>query len=406
MTSQVGVANNIKNVLDSKGVQAPGANLQTALNSGSAKINTASGSPYIGVSGTPGVPTTTSNIATPKQNTVDVADTSAAKSGGGSSSSTGGGVSYVDNSGLINQMGAANEALIRQLAEQQNGLAKQNYDTNLAALNAAYGDYTNGLKSNYDSAQALLDSQYNNDVNSLNKSGEQQLRDAYVSRMMSQRNLGNQLASMGLSGGASETVAASLLNNYNNNRNAIQNNVTDNLTKLLSNYQTNSANALSDYNTALGKAGLDQYSQSASLLNNYNHDVMGNNSAMYNALLDNNSDLYGALMQNALNGAKYGATSTSASSGSSQPVSAQVADSTAAASDNVAKASNGASTSTSNKATNTKATTTTSKNPVIDNAKNLLSKMRSSGMTDKDIASILIDRGLSDKQIQTVFTMK
>ena len=73
----------------------------------------------------------------------------------------------------------------------------------------------------YDSGIATQESNYANGIEDINKQTDDALRQAYISNMLNQRNLSSQLANAGINGGATETVMANLLNNYQNNRNNI-----------------------------------------------------------------------------------------------------------------------------------------------------------------------------------------
>lgn len=75
----------------------------------------------------------------------------------------------------------------------------------------------------------------------LNDSTDRALREAYINRMQSQRNLQQQLTAQGLNGGASETTTASMLNNYGNARNALETERQRQLTALQQTYQNNLA---------------------------------------------------------------------------------------------------------------------------------------------------------------------
>lgn len=70
--------------------------------------------------------------------------------------------------------------------------------------------------------KAEADNQYNARVKNVNTGADEMLRQAYVSKMQDNRQLPQQLKSVGISGGASETTLQNLEANYANNRNSTQ----------------------------------------------------------------------------------------------------------------------------------------------------------------------------------------
>lgn len=76
--------------------------------------------------------------------------------------------------------------------------------------------------------------------------------------MLSQRNLQQQLSAQGISGGASETTQASMLNNYQNSRNDLESERLRQLANLQQTYQNNMA-ALEQQKASGESASLNQY---------------------------------------------------------------------------------------------------------------------------------------------------
>lgn len=114
----------------------------------------------------------------------------------------------------------------------------------------------------YQKAAAQQKENYNFSVGEVDDATAQALREAYVNRMLQERNLNQQLTAQGLTGGASETTTASMLNNYSNSRNALERERQSQLGSLLNTYQNNMAQLeaqrasgeaadLSTYQTAL-----------------------------------------------------------------------------------------------------------------------------------------------------------
>ena len=98
------------------------------------------------------------------------------------------------------------------------------------AREEAYQKAASQQKKNYEYSTGLLNDQTNN-----------ALREAYINRMLSQRNLQQQLTAQGLNGGASETTTASLTNNYGNARNQLETERQRQQAALLNTYQNNMA---------------------------------------------------------------------------------------------------------------------------------------------------------------------
>ena len=132
----------------------------------------------------------------------------------------------------------------------------------LAQMRAAEEAQRKAREEAYQKAAAQQKENYNFSVGQVNDATADALREAYVNRMMQQRNLNQQLTAQGLTGGASETTTASMLNNYNNSRNALERENQRQLGDLLNTYQNNMAQleaqrasgeaaSLSDYQAAL-----------------------------------------------------------------------------------------------------------------------------------------------------------
>ena len=163
-------------------------------------------------------------------------------SGGSGGSGVGIGNGYMDVSSLY-------DLLNQRLNESEN-----NYNSLLATLNANYGDILNALGLNYADSQSLLDSQLNASRDELENARRRALQEAYISRMMQEKSLSDQLDAYGLTGGAAESVMANMRNNYANNRNEVEQNTQNNLRELLLKYLGNVTDARQRYNDSLMKA--------------------------------------------------------------------------------------------------------------------------------------------------------
>jgi len=126
-----------------------------------------------------------------------------------------------------------------------------NYNMNFQSLEDAYAAALNRLGSNYSDTEALLNSSLANSQRSLEDDRTRALQEAYIARMMQEKNLADQLDAYGLSGGATESVLADMRNNYNNNRNSIETKVQESLRELLQQYLSNLSDARGRYNDSL-----------------------------------------------------------------------------------------------------------------------------------------------------------
>lgn len=89
------------------------------------------------------------------------------------------------------------------------------------------------------SAEQLRNYQYAQ--GQVNDTTDRALQEAYINKMISLRDLPQQMSAQGLSGGASETSTAGLYNNYGNARNQLELGRQNELSNLLNVYQQNMA---------------------------------------------------------------------------------------------------------------------------------------------------------------------
>lgn len=172
---------------------------------------------------------------------------------------------------------AANQAAHAQLVQNAYANNRNNLDT-------AYGTYMQRLDDTYNKTLGQLDDNYNYTVDQLNRNADNALREAYVNRMLSQKNLAQQLNAQGLTGGASESTMAQLLNNYGNARNSIETQRSDNLTDLLNTYQNNVLSARDKYNSAKNDAEMQNYNYMQRLENDLASGLIGTYDDLYSAL--------------------------------------------------------------------------------------------------------------------------
>lgn len=168
------------------------------------------------------------------------------RSGSSGSSPISGG--YDGNSAVL--------AYLQEIERRQRQAADDAYNRNVAALNDAYAQRGTLLKSNLDSTLQNLQTDYNASKDSVNKDANKSLKEAYINKMMSNKNLAQNMAAQGLSGGASETTMAGMENNYGNARNNIQTVQNENLGNLENLYNQSRNSAYQAYNDQLSQDAL------------------------------------------------------------------------------------------------------------------------------------------------------
>lgn len=190
---------------------------------------------------------------------------------------------------------------LRQMREA----AQAAYDRGMGALNSAYDQQMNSLANNLNETKNTLANQYNRSRNDITSDAESSLRQAYINNMMNRKNLGQQMSAQGLTGGATETTIANMLNNYGNARNNINTTQNRNLANLEGNYNDNLSQAMQAYNSAVATANLQKAQQQMSLEN-----ALANNqiSALgdYQTLMQRENQNYLDLLKAAIaNGASF-----------------------------------------------------------------------------------------------------
>lgn len=108
-------------------------------------------------------------------------------------------------------------------------------------------------------ALSLLAQNYNNSVKTVNDryalqeqqmraDAEKELREAYINYMMSKKNIDNDMARLGYTGGVTESNRARMYNNYGTIRNDINRRLEDKLNPLLVNKNAELLSLLNNYN--------------------------------------------------------------------------------------------------------------------------------------------------------------
>lgn len=163
--------------------------------------------------------------------------------GGGGDGGGGGGYDYA--------------AMIAEMLAMQRAAAQEAYDASKGRLDEAYANTYAALKSNLSSALSNLKKNYQFGEQTQRDDANKSLREAYINYMMNKRNLNQNLAAAGLSGGATESSLASLFNNYGNSRNNINTTLAKNLAELLNTYQNNVSSANQAYNSQDAEARMN-----------------------------------------------------------------------------------------------------------------------------------------------------
>lgn len=150
----------------------------------------------------------------------------------------------------LNQMQSALQAAQQQAAEAQRRAEEQ--------MRAAQEAQRKAREEAYQRSAAQQKTNYEYGQGELNRATDNALQQAYINRMLQQRNLAQQLSAQGLNGGASETTTAGILNNYNNSRNALETERQNQLASLANTYQNNMAQ-LENQRASGDAADLSQY---------------------------------------------------------------------------------------------------------------------------------------------------
>jgi hypothetical protein len=171
------------------------------------------------------------------------------------------------------------------LRAQQRADAEAAYDRARSALNNAYSEAYDAYGNVYSRGAEQLGRSYDNSRGKINSEATDAFRQAYVNRMLSEKNLGQRMAAMGMSGGASESTMAGLINNYGNARSGIQRTLDTNLGDLEMKYQGNLADLYNAYQQNIANIANQRASQLANLemqLANLNANMGGD---YYSAML-------------------------------------------------------------------------------------------------------------------------
>ena len=206
---------------------------------------------------------------------------------------------------IIQNIYAQQQAAAAALEAQRRAAAQAAYDRSMAALNNSYNTMKNGLNSNYDSTLGQLEQNYNTGVSGVNKQADNAQQQAYINYMMNKRDMGQQLAAQGPSGGASESALAGMYNNYGNSRNTIDSGRNDSLADLMNDWNANKASALQAYNNQLSEMEMQKANAVQQLENNLANLIANAATANYDAQFSLSSDYLSKMMDLASRGGSY-----------------------------------------------------------------------------------------------------
>ena len=231
---------------------------------------------------------------------------------GGATAAVGEGASDFD---LIGYMEA--------LQAQRRADAEAAYARAKAQITAGYDDAIKGYGETLSSGQRQLGRTYDSSRNKLNQQASDAFQQAYINRMMAEKNLTQRLAAMGISGGASESTVAGLINNYGNARNSIQRSLDSNLGDLEMNYNNNIDKLIAAYNEQVNNLRTVKANQLANLdaqLASLNANMGGD---YYSALMSNQGLLKNAMSNALANQASYTAAADMVANNTLSPVNVQ-----------------------------------------------------------------------------------
>ena len=121
----------------------------------------------------------------------------------------------------------------RDIYAQQQAEAEAYRQRQQAALDSAYGQMKDRAKDSYAEVDKLRQDNYDYGAQQVNQAMDKAQQEAYISRMMQERNLGQQLSALGKSGGASESTLLGLANAYGSQRGENERTRSENLSSLL-----------------------------------------------------------------------------------------------------------------------------------------------------------------------------
>lgn len=189
---------------------------------------------------------------------------SSGKSGGSSAAAKAAAEAAAQQAALEQLLGYLQQRLDAELASAQSWYERQS-----ASIKSLYGNLAGGLSENYRLQLADLAAGYQSGVDGTNRQADAQRGEAYVSRMMSERGLGQKLSALGYAGGAAESTLLALANAYGQNVNKLETARADSLASQLLGYNSARSAAQQGYNSRLAQNAASQAKQLQSLDTGY-----------------------------------------------------------------------------------------------------------------------------------------
>lgn len=202
---------------------------------------------------------------------------------------------YYDPTADINSFYAQQQSIAQAAAQRQAEILLQQYERSVAAQQeararqeaaalAGYNSLLEAAKARYDNALSQRRQSYDKAVGDVNGASERAMQQAYLSSELQKRNIGQQLAALGRSGGASETTLLNMANNYGSARGAIDQNRTSQLGTLASQLAEGNAGDLDTYNNAKAGYDYDYQTKLANLANASQEKLLGYSNAYADGL--------------------------------------------------------------------------------------------------------------------------
>lgn len=155
---------------------------------------------------------------------------------------------------------AAQQAAQQAAYDRQAQLLREQYERQKAAEDAARRQQEaaalsgrdallGAAQKNYDASIGARQEAYDANVGTVNTDTERAMQQAYISKELQQRNLGQQLAALGRSGGAAESTLLGLANAYGSQRGQLDNTRNDQLGQLAQQLSQGKAEELQTLNS-------------------------------------------------------------------------------------------------------------------------------------------------------------
>lgn len=178
-------------------------------------------------------------------------------------------------SGERGKITTVNNKMLQEQLAQQRAMQDQLRQERLSGLENTYNQLLSGVASSYDTLKKTRQDNYNYSSGVVNNNSDEALRQAYISKMMQQRNLNQELSAMGRSGGASESTMLKLANAYGSQRGQTERQRSDQLASLLNERNAGNAQDTLWYNNMVNQYK-SQYSASRDAILNDAISALGN----------------------------------------------------------------------------------------------------------------------------------